>query len=255
MPNWCHNTLDVKGEEAALAEFVKRVRPTRDQLVRTYNSIHWLGEDPQPFEDWRMAEISRRPLTFEAHAPQPSEEEYAALQTYKPCHYCGATGDPRPRTQEEADAIEARTGVPAMVLGHDQEQCNGCSGTGQERDNDPWWEWVAENWGCKWDASFGTGSMFAFGTEDMDPEATQQAHGIVGAPAAGMVVYKFDTPWAPPVPWLLTASEAHPDLEFVLRYGELGHGIAGELRVVAGVAIEDKSLDIEEVLAPEEMWF
>ena len=48
--------------------------------------------------------------------------------------------------------------------------------------------------------------------------------------------------------------EQHPELEFVLRFGEPGGGYAGEVSVEGSEVIETV-LELDEVLAPEEMWF
>lgn len=93
----------------------------------------------------------------------------------------------------------------------------------------------------------------ALGAETMDLEATVEAQGATVTPE--VVIYKFDTPWGPPVPFVETASERFPELEFELRFGEVGHDIAGELRFVAGLCVEEQELEIEDVLAPEERWF
>jgi hypothetical protein len=44
-------------------------------------------------------------------------------------------------------------------------------------------------------------------------------------------------------------------LEFVLQFAEIGHEYAGRIRFVAGVTVEDEELEVEDVLAPEELWF
>jgi hypothetical protein len=117
-----------------------------------------------------------------------------------------------------------------------------------------WWEWRATHWGCKWDASFAdSGPMFAMGVEGMDVETTKETQRATITP--DVAVYKFDTPWAPPVPFVEAASEQYPGLEFVLRFAEAGEGYAGEVRYVAGVCIEEEELEIDDVLLPEEQWF
>ena len=108
-------------------------------------------------------------------------------------------------------------------------------------------------WSTKWDASFSGGSMIQIGTEESDPELTMSARGV--QLADGVAIYKFDTAWSPPVNWLAITSRKHPGLSFTLRYGEAGNGIAGEVMFEKGDLVADRELPIDEVLAPEEMWF
>jgi hypothetical protein len=116
-----------------------------------------------------------------------------------------------------------------------------------------WYSWRVANWGTKWDASFNSSSMIAFGHEDMDLEKSIEAQGAQGTSMA--TVYKFDTAWSPPAAWLAKTAEKWPELTFVLRYGEVGGGFAGQVTYVNGKQTEDLELAVEDVLAPEEMWF
>jgi hypothetical protein len=115
-----------------------------------------------------------------------------------------------------------------------------------------WYSWRVANWGTKWDASFG-GGAWGVGEEGMDLEKSIEAQGVQKAKMAA--VYKFDTAWSPPYAWLKTAAEKWPALTFVLRFGEVGGGFAGQLTYVNGKQTEELELAVEDVLAPEEMWF
>lgn len=226
MPNWCHNTLTVSGEADALAVFVEKVK-TEEQ-----------------------------PLTFAAIVPPPSEEELRALETHKPCTMCGAVGT-LPESEEQAAQVGARW-YDWMVVGGprgDDRSCNVCRGSGEERVGEPgWYEWRCEHWGTKWDAAFeDSGPFIGMGTESMDVELSKQSQVATITPT--VAVYKFDTAWAPPEPVIEAASEQHPELEFVLRFAEIGEGYAGEMRYISGLAVENQPLEVTDVLAPEEMWF
>lgn len=238
MPNWCHNTLTVRGESEALLAFVEKVK-TEEQ-----------------------------PLTFAAHVPELSEEELAAIDELSmvTCDLCGGTGF-RPRTQEEADRLGVHFHEGAVApdtADEDRKGCNGCldhskpweagiPGTGRRIEGSgAWYNWRVENWGTKWDASF-NGPFMALGSEGADVDATVEAQGSVLTPE--IAIYKFDTAWSPPVPWVGSASEQEPDLEFELQFGEPGGDFAGRMRFVAGVTVEEEELEVEDVLAPEEMWF
>ncbi len=230
MPNWCHNTLTVTGDAEELAAFVEKAKPADGS----------------------------QPLAFASHVPEPSQEELAALSVKEPCWLCAATGK-RPATEAEAVALAAEHGHPAMAWPEamadpdgSPRQCNGCRGTGLYTREAGWLAWRSRHWGCKWDASF-DGPFMALGSDSADVDESVAAKGVTATPT--VAIYKFDTPWSPPVPWLECASEQHPELEFRLRYGEVGGDFAGEACYVSGVCISDEELEVEDVLAPEEMWF
>lgn len=224
MPNWCHNTLTVSGEEAELKAFVEKVK----------------GED--------------RPLSFAKIVPQPSDEELRALESYKPCTMCGAHGT-LPESEEQAAERGAKWYVWMLPGEREDRTCNVCRGSKEERIGmEGWYTWRCDAWGTKWDASFSdSGPFIALGQEGMDVELTKATQGGTFTPT--VAVYKFDTAWAPPEPVVEAASEQHPELEFTLRYGEPGEGYAGEARFIAGLAVDRQNLEVEEVLAPEEMWY
>lgn len=113
-----------------------------------------------------------------------------------------------------------------------------------------WWMWCVHNWGTKWDASFGQGSMFSFATnENAKPHANRTLT------ASGHELrYKFDTAWSPPVPIVEKLARDYPDLRFELQYGEPGAEYAGVFRA-NGLNSTDTELPIEEVLDTEDMWF
>jgi hypothetical protein len=162
MPNWCHNTLEVRGPASLLAAYAEYVK------------------------------TDEQPLTFEADVPRPEFEGAA------------------------------------------------------------WYDWSIENWGTKWDASF-SGPMIALGTDAMDVDRAVEAQGVYGA--VEVLVYKFDTAWSPPTPWLEATGLKWPELEFVLTYAELGADYAGRMGVKGWVAVHDQDLAVEDVLSPEEMWY
>ena len=224
VPNWCHNSLTVTGEETALQAFVEQV------------------------------ETSEQPLSFEKITPRPSEEEMRQRETYKPCTMCGAHGT-LPESLIQAAERGARWYDWMDPATRSNRTCNVCSGTKQERAGmEGWYTWSIENWGTKWDASFSDSmSMFAIGAESMDVEVTKETQKRTLTPT--VAIYKFDTAWSPPAPVIRAASAQNPELEFVLRFGEVGEGYAGEIKYVAGVVISEEEMEIEDVLAPEEMWY
>lgn len=229
MPNWCHNTLTASGPLEGVARFKRDARVSDEQ-----------------------------PLSFARILPEPSEQEYAAMDEERKvaCYLCAGRGK-RPVTKEEADewGCVFHPNVEAVLPFAERRPCNLCAGSGRalpSGQSDSWWNWRYENWGCKWDASFGEPFM-ALVAEGGNVEATTQALGVVETPE--IAIYKFDTPWGPPVPFVERASELYPELEFVLRFGEPGGDFAGQVRCVAGITIESEDLPIDTVLAAEEMWY
>ena len=224
MPNWCHNTLTVSGDEAQLRAFVEQVQ-TEEQ-----------------------------PLSFATIVPQPSDDELEALEQYQPCTMCGAHGT-LPESEAQAAARGARWYPWMDPAQRTNRRCNVCLGTKRERISmEGWYIWRLNHWGTKWDACFSDSVPgMALGIEGADVDLTKQTQGLTLTPT--VAVYKFDTAWAPPEEFVASASEQHPELEFVLRFGEPGEGYAGEIKFIAGTTIHNENLEIEDVLAPEEMWF
>jgi hypothetical protein len=78
-----------------------------------------------------------------------------------------------------------------------------------------WYSWNNRNWGTKWDAT--------------NPElVVDEENG-----ENWVLVYKFDTAWAPPVPVIEKLSEQYPTLLLTLEYEE-EQGWGGELEFCKG---------------------
>jgi len=230
LPNWNHNTLTITGPEPAIEFF-------RDQ-----------------------AKTDEQPLSFDRFVPEPTEEEYAAMDAARKtatCRLCGGRGK-RPATQEEADGWEVpfypQAQIPDVPF-DDRPPCNSCEGTGKTfppGESGSWYEWRLSNWGCKWDASFG-GPFIALGGAEMDVEASVEALGGTITPTC--LIYKFDTPWGPPTEFLHTIAPRFPSLSFELKYGEPGNDFAGRIVYEKGEFVLEEDLPVDEVLMPEEQWF
>lgn len=190
MPNWCHNTLTVKGEQNALSVFVEAAKLRRDVAEKLYAETVFVGDTKPELSEFADRRQMEQPLSFESFLPIPR-------------------------------------GVD-------------------------WYEWCIEHWSTKWDANF-NGLVMAIGAEGMDLAASAMGRGVTITPE--VVVYKFDTAWSPPLLVVVAMSEQHPELEFVLRFAEVGHEVAGESKWVAGLLLFHQDLSIGEVLMPEEMWF
>jgi len=111
---------------------------------------------------------------------------------------------------------------------------------------DNWYNWNVREWGVKWDAS--------------EPEVERYAD--------DHLFYRFSTPWSPPYPVLVKASEKFPEVQLFLEWEE-EQGFGGEVKFEAGVVEELRSWDIPSTHAEhaerdrecvcsydeEEMWF
>jgi hypothetical protein len=258
VPNWCHNTLTVKGEADELARFVEAVRPTEVSARCAYENTLWGRARRPSFKRYFKELRESQPLSFAALIPQPPDEELRELETYQPCTMCGAVGT-LPESEDEAILRGARW-YPWMdpaerkaQIESDDRTCNLCGGSGEERvSSEGWYTWRCANWGCKWDASF-DGPFLALGSDEANVDETVAALGGTITPT--VAIYKFDTAWAPPAPFVEEASGLYPGLTFELKYGEPGEGIAGLMICVGGLTLTDDELELEDVLAPEEMWF
>lgn len=71
-----------------------------------------------------------------------------------------------------------------------------------------WYDWRCNNWGCKWNVSADTCSVFI--NDDC-------------------IECLFDTPWGPPVNWFTQLCSTFPNIEMTLSYYEPGMYFAGEL--------------------------
>jgi hypothetical protein len=112
-------------------------------------------------------------------------------------------------------------------------------------------EWRSEHWGTAADA---------------EPHAPGWRVGTAGAvahrpssaswmPVEGGTQIVFRTTWSPPVPWLAAVAVAEPELTFELLYAEVGHGYAGRATAHGSEFTDDDSLDVGDVLTPDELWF
>ena len=90
--------------------------------------------------------------------------------------------------------------------------------------DDSWYNWNIRNWGCKWDASQ---------TDLVADEANGENW---------VLVYKFDTPWAPPMPAMLKLSEQYPTLLLTLEYEE-EQGWGGEIEMHHGKISAESEYD------------
>lgn len=89
------------------------------------------------------------------------------------------------------------------------------------------YNWATTNWGTKWDIS-------EAGCERVGPYRA---------------VYRFDTAWSPPDPWIYKLAERYPDSFLRLQYVEPGCNFAGEyLKVIERKDVQhDDSIPVRQM--------
>jgi hypothetical protein len=84
-----------------------------------------------------------------------------------------------------------------------------------------WYDWHCDNWGCKWDA----------GDVEFDDYGADQK------------LFRFSTPWAPPIPALTSLSKQYPNLHIELEWEE-EQGFGGTFTFTNGEPTETDYYDI-----------
>jgi len=87
-----------------------------------------------------------------------------------------------------------------------------------------WYNWNVKNWGTKWDAS---------DAELISDEPNGENH---------VLVYRFDTPWSPPIPVIEKLSEQYPRLLLTLSYEEEQRW-GGEIEFTQGKIISEQEYE------------
>lgn len=99
------------------------------------------------------------------------------------------------------------------------------------KEDNKWYYWSIEHWGCKWDDSATSMSM----KSDI------------------AAIFTFETPWSPPVGAFNTISEMFPTLIFYLYYIEEGMGFEGYAKWMNGKCIDEKTVELSHI--PEDEFY
>jgi len=91
-----------------------------------------------------------------------------------------------------------------------------------EFEEEEWYEWAIDNWGCKWDI-----------TAYINHESKKE------------LIYTFDSPWSPPLEAIKRISKLYPTLNFTIDYAEPGMCFGGIKTYKNGKEIESDEYDIE----------
>ncbi|GAB4590123.1 DUF1281 family ferredoxin-like fold protein [Nocardia sp. IFM 10818] len=253
MPNWCHNTLTVLGACADdVAVFVAAAQPARAAARAAYPP-----DSDIPFDQFLIEYRQAQPLLFAALVPEPSPQKYADRDkaTATTCRRCAGRGK-RPVTDAITEpAGKVKPGSAPEPTNPPHPTCESCRGTGRvvEAGDGARFRWRLQNWGCKWEPQFTMTHGVLKRDERADLAASSEARGLTLAGAAA--VYRFETPWSPPIPFVAHAAAQFPALDFLLTFGEPGCDFAGRTRFRGGAMIEDETLDVADVLPAEDLWF
>ena len=95
-------------------------------------------------------------------------------------------------------------------------------------DGNNWYDWNVRNWGTKWDVANHDGDEYP------DTEITSEGTGMIG--------YRFNTAWSPPVEVIEKLSAQYPKIEFELSFEE-EQGWGGAITFINGEGTETESYD------------
>lgn len=210
MPNWCYNTLTIRGDNDTVAALMERAKSGDHDYVGPFNprspaeeKVDWgtftpvqmelLMKDDDLFRDKRQV---LPPLSFHAFIPVPRE---VMLAPY----------DPGSLAKRKAEYPEWFDRFPGLIAGYD---------------------WEHKNWGVKW------------GARDVSISDKTDINGETE------VVYAFDTAWGPPTEFMDRLAALYPTLQFHLSFTEEGVGFEGDYYWSDGVCtgMDDRECEPEE---------
>lgn len=194
MPNWCMNTLVIRGRPSELDALSERLADEaerhegkhltfqsfvpHDATVATGSTgSGWFGrrKDTGAWESMRQVEVPGWQPGDEGPRYQ-NDPEHAAQMSEVDCISFVTLADGTILTEAEARAAGIRS----------------------------WYDWNVENWGTKWDACH------------VDVDFTNLDEGTL--------VYRFDTAWTPPIPVVQAMQAALPNMRIRLHGIEPGEG-------------------------------
>lgn len=214
MPNWCSNTLKIKGNKNLRSEFKHKMEEfIKSKFAKVAKDAESVGHvAPLPSFDFEFA----LPLPEELRdttAPRPTNKDQI-LKWAKENNWTEETLMERlalcPTEEEEAhlDALRAKYGT------------------------DNWYDWCNIHWGTKWNAC--------------------HSEGLLPRETTHMLVYTFDTAWCPPVGIIHALAAKFPQLSFRLEYsveGESGIDVIEGSAMVWEFHAEKSKTEFEHAIA------
>ena len=223
MPNWCSNSLTIRGDKATILALMERAASGSHDYVGPFNkhdeSMDWgsftpiqmemLMKDDDLFKDKR----EHKPVfSFHAFVPVPRE---VMLAPYDSNRLKEAAAKYPEWFGRFADLYDSNGNLikSGLLSGYD---------------------WEHKNFGVKWDAC--------------EAHITNQG----GSDDDYSVTYEFDTAWGPAMTFMDSFAALYPDLHFSLSYDEPGMGFAGNAEWSDGQCILNDQWQSDEEESEEE---
>lgn len=237
MPNWCSNSLHLKGEPQRIAEAAEQL------LVKTENGYNFSFNHIVPMpaelnldESWKVSmqqtwlRIAKRPKMLMTEM----ERDFRGVRDMNVCiplfvsnlietvfpdlkQYFSEKYDWDSLTVGEVfDHFEQFPDI-AVRFGYEQPLAQRISENISKYGHPNWYDWRLANWGCKW---------------DVDPECT-----FVTVEDSNIWI-SCETAWGPPMAIFEEMVKRYPDLTFDAKYLEEGNGVAGTCEGHEGVLFD-----------------
>jgi len=198
MPNWCRNSLVIEGSKKELKKFVDilEMKPKliieipKDNLEERKDAYLKKMKDDKSWKKDLKAYLYKKKLN-----PQDFAKQVFGFEIDEKGNAC---------TEIESTMIEKFYPTPPELLSNN---------------NEGWYEWRIEHYGCKW-----------YESELEINDSTDTS-----------VSVSFETAWSPPTEWLRKVAKDYPKLTFELDYEESGMCFKGLLRV-KGKEIQEDSI-------------
>jgi hypothetical protein len=237
MPNWCDNSLTIRGKRADVEACLLAIRgePEAKKAV-----------SPHDAEDFEEKERESRPIDFERIVPMPkslhvddgSAGDDALVAFYGDAGTEGLeNGNPFkgmglfPKHTVAMICERNGVGTQAELQAKLLREHPGCKETADAyaenirlHGHKTWYNWSIEHWGTKWNAADGV------------VELRETKRGLTAK-------LRFDTAWSPPTPVMHALVALFPKLSFAHRYWEQGACYQGKLVGKGGEVVEEGSWD------------
>jgi hypothetical protein len=228
MPNWVANRLIITGEEKSLNRLVKQVsRPYTITSFDPFTLEEREREVDEVFSMWNIIAPTNLDEYHERDKWVARKEEKVFAEITKDLVEPKPTKSIEEVQEDIAEALNKATEAfnsGALDFGEVVAEFDH-----EVRTKNDWYYWNIRNWGCKWDVS--------------------DADRYLDLPYR--VIYKFETPWSPPIEAITTLAKDYPDLNFSIKFIDEGDNFAGEVGWSGGNKTVEIDLEITHDLNEE----